>query len=142
MFCGVRAGKIRHSGYFPWNHSERKYKSLCCHYRFSPTPLVSSLPMPIFLELWNSLTNYEHIGPREISSAPLISYKKLKGLSMRKYKIEGKQREKLPGDGVPFCSGDKPKVRLRNHKVLFFILQIENCDEHTFVKRIFYYLCK
>ena len=51
---------------------------------------------------------------------------------MRKYKIEGKQREKLPGDGVPFCSGDKPKVRLRNHKVLFFILQIENCDEHTF----------
>ena len=22
------------TGYFPWNHSERKYKSLCCHYRF------------------------------------------------------------------------------------------------------------
>ncbi len=33
-------------------------------------------------------------------------------------------------------------MRLRNHKVLFFILQIENCDEHTFVKRNFYYLCK
>ena len=31
-----------------------------------------SLPMTIFLELWTSLTNYEHIGPREISSAPII----------------------------------------------------------------------
>ena len=29
-----------------------------------------SQPMTIFLELWTSLTNYEHIGPREISSAP------------------------------------------------------------------------
>ena len=50
MFCGVRAGinplsvifsHREHrdlypwrTGYFPWNHSERKYKSLCCHYRF------------------------------------------------------------------------------------------------------------
>ena len=30
------------------------------------------LPMTIFLELWISLTNYEHIGPREISNAPII----------------------------------------------------------------------
>ena len=27
---------------------------------------------PIFLELWTSLTNYELIGPREISNAPII----------------------------------------------------------------------
>ena len=28
--------------------------------------------MTIFLELWTYLTNYEHIGPREISNAPII----------------------------------------------------------------------
>ena len=31
-----------------------------------------SLPMTIFLEVWTSITNYEHIGPREISNAPII----------------------------------------------------------------------
>ena len=32
------------------------------------------LTMTIFLELWTYLTNYEHICPREISSAPVYAF--------------------------------------------------------------------
>ena len=53
--------------------------ALCCLSVVYGRPL--SQPIAIFLESWTSLTNYDHIGPREISSTPVSAIEEIHGMT-------------------------------------------------------------